>query len=137
MEGRAAELRDHEGRPRLDQELRSALAEDRERDLIRHRRGRQVDGLVLAEERGRALLERGHRRILASLLVADLGLRHRGPHPGGRLRLRVRAEVDHGGQAYPQNRCRTPELTPEPEARSRVVAARDSVVTTSGTAETT
>ena len=43
-------------------------------------------------------LEREHGRILAPLLVADLGGGHRRAHPGRRRRLRVRAEVDHGAQ---------------------------------------
>ena len=79
----------------LDDQLGAALAEDRERDLVRHRRGRQVDGLLLAEELGPAPLEREHRRILAPLLVPDLGVRHRLAHAGRRLRLRVGAEIDH------------------------------------------
>ena len=39
--------------------------------------------------------EREHGRILAPLLVADLGGDHRGPHCRRRFRLRVGAEVDH------------------------------------------
>ncbi len=72
--------RDHDVRRLLDDQLGTAPAEDRERDLVRHRRGRQVDGLLLAEELGAAPLERDHGRILAPLLVAHLGIRHRLPH---------------------------------------------------------
>src|SRR5581483_7268700 len=69
---RAAELRDHDVRRLLDDQLRPAPAEHGERDLVRHRRRRQVDGLLLAEETGGALLEGEDGRILAALLVADL-----------------------------------------------------------------
>ena len=95
---RAAELGDHDVRRLLDDQLGPALAEDRKRDLVRHRRGGQVDGLLVPQVGGRALLEREHGRILAALLVADLGGRHRRAHPGRRLRLGVRAEVDHAVQ---------------------------------------
>ena len=82
----------------LDEQLAAALAEDRERDLVRHRRGRQVDRLLLPEERGGALLEREHGRVLAPLLVADLCRSHRRAHPGRGPGLRVGAKVDHGPQ---------------------------------------
>ena len=80
-------------------ELGAALAEDRERDLVRHRRRREVDRLLLAEEGRGALLEREHGRILAPLLVADLGVRHRVAHRRRRLRLGVRAEIDHAADS--------------------------------------
>ena len=94
----AAELGDHDVGGRLDQELAAALAEDRERDLVRHRRRRQEDRLLLSEEGGCAGLEREHGRILPALLVADLGRRDRGAHPGRRPRLRVGAQIDHAAQ---------------------------------------
>ena len=58
-------------------------------------RRREIDGLFLAEQRRRAPLELEHRRILALLLVADLGARHRIAHGLRRLRLCVRPQVDH------------------------------------------
>ena len=70
---RAAELGDHDVRRLLDDELGAALAEDRERDLVAHRRGREVDRLLLAEQLGAAALELEDGRVLALLLVADLG----------------------------------------------------------------
>ena len=77
-------------------ELSPALAEDRERDLVAHCRRREVHRLLLAEQLRRAPLELEDGRILALLLVADLGIRHRIAHRGRRLGLRVGAEVDHG-----------------------------------------
>ena len=60
-----------------------------------HRRRREVDRLRLAEELGPAPLELEHGRVLALLLVADLGARHRRAHRVRRLGLRVGAEIDH------------------------------------------
>ncbi len=79
----------------LDQQLAARLAEQLERDLVGHRGRREEDGLLLAEERRGALLEREHGRILAPLLVADLGGEHRRQHPRRRPRLGVGAQVDH------------------------------------------
>ena len=60
-----------------------------------HRRRGQVDGLFVPEQRSDPLLEREHGRILALLLVADLGPRHRLAHARRRLRLGVGAKIDH------------------------------------------
>jgi hypothetical protein len=56
---------------------------------VGHRRARQVDGLLLADERRRGFLERDNGRVLALLLVADLGIGHRLAHRRRRLRLCV------------------------------------------------
>ena len=66
-----------------------------QRDLVRHRRRRDEDRLLLPEQLRRAALELVHGRVLAPLLVADLGRGDRRAHLRARLRLRVRAEVDH------------------------------------------
>ncbi len=95
MVRRSAKLRRHDVSALFDHQLAPGLAEDRERDLVPHQRGREVDALVLPEELGRALLEREHRRILALLLVTDLGVRHGLAHRLRRLRLCVGAEIDH------------------------------------------
>ena len=79
----------------LDDQLGPARALNRERDLVRHRRRREVDGLLLPEETGGTLFEREHRRILAPLLVADLRRSHRSAHSGRWFRLGVGAEIDH------------------------------------------
>ena len=57
-------------------------------------RGQEHRGLV-AEQRRHALLERVHGRVVAALLVADLGRGHRRAHRRGRTRLGVGVEVDH------------------------------------------
>ena len=79
----------------LDDELGSALAEDREGDLVAHRRGRQVHGLFVLEQRSDAPLQLEDGRVLALLLVADLRPRHRLAHAMRRLRLGIGAKVDH------------------------------------------
>ena len=73
----------------------AALAEAVERDLVRHRRGRQEERLLLPEQLGRTTLQLVDGRVLAQLLVADLGGGHRGTHLRRRDRRRVRAKVDH------------------------------------------
>ena len=55
----------------------AGLGEDPERDLVRHRRRRQVDRRLLAEQLRGARLELDHRRVLALLLVADDRVRDR------------------------------------------------------------
>ena len=82
----------------LDDQLAAALSEDRQRNLVAHRRGRQVDRLFLAEQLGRPPFEREHRRVFALLLVADLGVRHRVAHRSRRPRLGVGTEVDHASR---------------------------------------
>ena len=79
----------------LDHQFGATLAEDRERDLVAHRRRRQIDGLLVPEQCGDAPLEREHGRVLALLFVADLGPRHRLPHAARRLRLGVGTKIDH------------------------------------------
>ena len=91
----SSELGDHDVRRLLHHQLGAPLAEDRERDLVAHRRRRQVHGLFVAEQSGDALLEREHRRVLPLLLVTDVGPRHRLAHALRRLRLRVGTKIDH------------------------------------------
>src|SRR5439155_5507465 len=69
--------------------------QDFQRDLVRHRRRREKERTLVAEQLRRAALQLVHRRVLAHLLVADLGGGHRSAHLGSRLRRRVRTEVDH------------------------------------------
>ncbi len=95
VHGCTAELGNHDVRGLLDDQLGAAPAEDRQRDLVGHRRRRKVDGLLLPEERCGSPLELEHGRVLAALLVPDLGRGHRGAHPCRRCGLRVGAEVDH------------------------------------------
>ena len=91
----AAELGEHDVRVPLDEERVAGPAEDLERDLVRHRRGREEDGLVLPEELGAAALELVDGRVLPLLLVADGGVGDRLAHRRGRPGQRVGAEIDH------------------------------------------
>ena len=55
----------------LAHELVAELGVQAQRHLVRHRRGRDEDGLVLAEQRRCARFQLVDGRILALLLVAD------------------------------------------------------------------
>ena len=79
-----------------DDDVVAGTRQDPERDLVRHRPARQPERRLLAEERGRALLEAVHRRILAVLVVADGRGGHRRPHRGRRQRDGVGAKIDGG-----------------------------------------
>ena len=95
MGGGAAELGDEDVRMLLREHLVAGLAVEAKRDLVRHRRCRQVDGLVVAEQLGDSPLEQVDGRILAFLLVADVGRRNRFAHAPSGLRLGIGAEIDH------------------------------------------
>ena len=82
-DGRPALLVDEDVRVLLGEHLVAGTREDPQRDLVRHRRRREEDRLLLAEERGAAPLELENRRILALLLVADGGVRDRLAHRRG------------------------------------------------------
>ena len=72
---------------------------DLQRDLIRHRRRRHEDRLLLPEQVRDAGLELVDARVFALLLVADRRLRDRPTHALGRLRGGVGAKVDHARDA--------------------------------------
>ena len=76
-----------------------------ERHLVGHRPARQPERRLLPEERGRALLEAIHGGILAVLVVADRGGRHRSAHRGRGQRDGVGAQVDEGGGCAGQGRA--------------------------------
>ena len=95
VDRRAAPLVDQDVRPLLRDELAAGPAEHAQRDLVRHRRRRQEERRLVAEQRGHAALQLVRGRILALLLVADFGSGHRLEHPGRRLRDGVGAQVDH------------------------------------------
>ena len=65
-------------------------------DLVRHRRRREENGPVLAEQLRDALLQLVHRRVLPHLLVADDGGSDGGAHAGCRAGDGVGAKIDHG-----------------------------------------
>ena len=96
MRGRPTELRQHDVRVLLDEQRIARAAEDVQRDLIRHGRSRQEDGLLVPEELGSSLLELVDGRILPLLLVAHGGVRDRVTHRARRLGQGVGAEIDHG-----------------------------------------
>src|SRR5262249_22462310 len=81
--------------PLLRDDLAAGAAQHAQRGLIRHRRGRQEERRLMAEQLRRPPLQLVRRRVLADLLVAGLGGRHRRQHPRRRLRHRAGAEVDH------------------------------------------
>ena len=83
-------------RPLLGDQLAAPLRLAEERDLVRHRRGREEERLLLAEEVCRPALELVDGRVLAELLVAHVGGRHRRAHLGSGIRGGVGAEIDHG-----------------------------------------
>jgi hypothetical protein len=70
--GRPAQLGDEDVRVLLREELVARLAVETQRDLVRHRRRREVDGLVVSEKLSGSLLEPVDRRVLALLFVPDL-----------------------------------------------------------------
>ena len=96
VNGRPAELGDEDVAVLLPDQLVAELGVETDCDLVRHRRRRHEDRLVLAEQVRTALLELVDRRILAPLLVADRRGRDRRTHARGRPGGGVRAEVDHG-----------------------------------------
>ena len=93
-DGGAALLVDQHVRVLLREQLVAGLREDPQRDLVRHRRRRQEDGGLVAEEGGGAPLELEDGRVLAVLLVADLGVRDRLAHGGvGRVIVSERRSI--------------------------------------------
>jgi hypothetical protein len=95
VDGGAALLGEEDVRILFGEQLVARLGQDPARDLVGHARRREVDRLVLAEQLGRAPLELEHGRVLALLLVAYLGIRHRLTHGTRRLRGGIGAEIDH------------------------------------------
>ena len=96
MCGRPTQLRQHDVRVLLDEQRVARAAKDVQRDLIRHRRGRQEDRLLVSKELGPSPLEFVDGRVLALLLVAYGGVRDRVTHRPCRLGQGVGAEIDHG-----------------------------------------
>ena len=95
MRGRPTKLRQHDVRVLLDEQRIARAAEDVQRDLIRHRRRRQENGLLVPEELGASPLELVDSRVLPLLLVAYGGVRDRVTHRARGLGQGVGAEVDH------------------------------------------
>ena len=70
MRGRAAVLVDEDVRRLLGEQHVARPSVELERDLVGHRRGRDEESSLLAEQRGNPVLELGDGRVLALLLVA-------------------------------------------------------------------
>ncbi len=87
-------------RGRVAEDFLAGTAMHGERDLVRHRAGRQEHRVFLAEQRRAALVEPIDRRVFVGALVTDLGSGHRGAHAGGRAGLGVAGEVDQGGRGH-------------------------------------
>ena len=91
----AAPLVDQDVRPLLGDDLAARPTQNAQRGLVRHRRRRHEERRLVPEQVGHPALQLVGRRVLALLLVADLGGRHRGEHPRRRLGDGVGAEIDH------------------------------------------
>ena len=96
MGSRAAELVDEHVRVLLRDEHVARPAVELEGDLVGHRRGRQEERALLAEQLGDPFLQLVDRRVLLHLLVADDRCRDGRPHPRRRAGDSVRAKIDHG-----------------------------------------
>ena len=96
VRGRAAELVDEHVRVLLGDEHVARPAVELQGDLVRHRRGRQEERALLAEQLGDPLLELVDRRVFLHLLVADDRRRDGGAHPRRRAGDGVGAKIDHG-----------------------------------------
>jgi hypothetical protein len=83
----------------VGQHLVARTGVDLDRDLVAHGAGGQVQRGLLAEEVGHHLLEEGHGRVLALLLVAHLGLAHEAAHVGRGPGHGVAVEIDHVGSS--------------------------------------
>ena len=99
VDRRPAPLPDQDVGVLLGEEHRPRRRLRAKRDLVRHRRRRQEERRLVAEQLRHASLELVRRRVLEVLLVADLGGGHRRAHACGGLRQRVRAEIDHRATA--------------------------------------
>ena len=78
----------------MRQDLVAGAAMHQRRGDVAHGAGGHEHRGLLAEQIGDALAQHIHRRIVADLLVADLGPRHRLAHAGCRAGLGVREQVD-------------------------------------------
>ena len=65
-----------------------------EGDEVAHRARRHEEAGLLAEQLGRAFLERVDRRVLAKDVVSELGHRHRPAHLVGGLGDGIGAQID-------------------------------------------
>ena len=123
MDRRATRLVDQDVRPLLRDQLAPRPRVHAQRDLIRHRRGRKEERGLVTEQLGCAPLELVDGRILALLLVADLGGGHRGKHLPAGPGDRVGAEIDHARSVAGGALLTEPDRTPQPKGWGAVPAA--------------
>ncbi len=101
MNGGAAELVDDDVRVLMRKEHVSGAAVQLQGDLVRHRRRRQEQRALLAEQQRGSLLKLVDRGIFTHLLVADICCREGGAHPRSWARDGVGAQVDHAAHSAP------------------------------------
>ena len=82
-----------------DDDLVAGRAEVPQGELVGHRPRRDQQGGLGAQQGGDLLLQAVDARVLAVLVVADLGLGDRLTHLGGRAGDGVGAKVDHTAHA--------------------------------------
>ena len=88
----------------LGQDLVAGLGVEAQGELVAHGPAGDEECRLLAQDLGRAALERPDGGILAIDVVADLGRGHGGAHGGRRPGERVAPEVDHAGSHLPAAR---------------------------------
>ena len=125
VNGRSAELGDEDVAVLLADELVAELGVQAQRDLVRHRRGREEDRLVLSEQPRRTLLELVDRRVLTLLLVADGRRGDRGPHARSGARGGVGTKVDHRLRTSHAPNCGGGRLARGSSSRLLRASARD------------
>ena len=94
VRGAGAGLVEDDVRFDRDQHVVPRPGQGAQRDLVGHGAARQEEGCLGAEQLRDLLLEAVDRRVLAVLVVADLGVRHGAAHGRRRQRDRVGAQVD-------------------------------------------
>ena len=77
-----------------DDHIVSGAGERAQRNLVRHRAAGQPERCFFAQQRGDALLQRVHRRVVAVLVITDGGRGDRRSHCRGWTGDRIRAQVD-------------------------------------------
>ena len=121
----AAVLVDHDMRGLLGDEDVAGSTVQLHGDLVGHRRRRDEDRRLLAQQRRDARLQLVDAGILALLLVPDRSLGDGTSHPLGRSRSGIGAEVDHGAHAtvrtwiWSFSRAHSPSLESRPTVRGK------------------
>ncbi len=116
--GRRAELRAHDVRVEVAEQLLPGLDQQAQPELVGHRPGRGEQPGLVTKELCDVRLQAVDRRVLAVDVVTDGCSRHRGAHRGGRRGDRVAAQVDEpraGGRVG----HRSPSISAVRKASSR------------------